>query len=83
MENDVIVTVNAKRYCEMLHERAIPQLKSKRFFRTIFQQVRPILHTATVEKEFLLKNFADRIITFVGLPDLRISKVVITGCGVI
>ena len=45
MENDITITVNAKRYCETLHQHVILKLKSEPIFPKHFSDRMEQLYT--------------------------------------
>lgn len=58
------VTVNSERYCKMLQNHVIPQLKQRRkFSHTIFMQDGASPHTANLTKSLLTKEFGSQIIS--------------------
>ena len=59
-EGSATVSVNADRYCELLNQHVVPQLKAKRALsRTIFQQDGAAPHTARLTKKLLQRYFGE------------------------
>ena len=63
-ESGVTVTVNSDRYCEMIDNHVVPELKTRRAYRSIiFQQDGATPQISNKTRDFLRRHFGERVIS--------------------
>ena len=56
--------MNSDRYCDMIDNHVVPELKARRAYRSIiFQQDGATPHTSNKTRDLLMRHFGDRVIS--------------------